>query len=137
MVYIIVSGFVLLLFSYLYFSYKKMLRSANVPENETIRHLTEQSFQHHISKGVKLVDFWADWCMPCKMLTPELNSLAKELPESGSVCKVNVDAEQQIAAKYGVRSIPTMILFKNGKEMKRFVGFKTRYFLKSQINNLQ
>jgi len=130
----IVLGLLVLLIGYLYFSYKKMAKTANVEESEKIKHLTEKNFNQQIKIGVSLVDFWAEWCVPCKMMTPVLNALADEELENVKTCKLNVESEQQIAARYSVRSIPTMILFKNGKEVNRFVGYKTKEFLVSQIN---
>ncbi len=133
----IIFGFLVLLFGYFYFSYKRMAKSANVAESEKIKHLTEKNFNQQIKTGVALVDFWAEWCMPCKMMTPVLNALADEELENVKTCKLNVETEKQIAARYSVRSIPTMILFKDGKEVNRFVGYKTKEFLVGQINKVR
>lgn len=69
-----------------------------------------------------LVDFWADWCPPCKILSPVIEDLAKEWKEKVTVIKINTDQKPEIASKYAINSIPTVILFKNGKEVKRTVG---------------
>ena len=81
-------------------------------------HLEDNSFNDLI-KGNVLVDFYADWCGPCKMLAPELEKADSEL----SVVKVNVDEYEDIAREYGVMSIPTLILFENGKPVKQTIGF--------------
>lgn len=86
--------------------------------------LTGQNFDEQVlqSSLPVLVDFWADWCGPCKMLGPVIEELAGELAGKAVVGKVNVDEEQQLAARYGVMSIPTVVLFKNGQEAARSVG---------------
>ena len=103
-------------------------------DSEKIKILTDQNFQHQIKNGVTLVDFWASWCMPCKMMIPILNEVSEEIPDNSSVGKIDIEQFQSIASKYNVRSIPTMILFKNGIEVNRFVGVKQKDFLINQIN---
>lgn len=73
-----------------------------------------------------LVDFWAPWCGPCKMVGPEVEAVAEAYDGKAVVAKVNVDEQPQIAGQYGVSGIPTMIVFKNGKEANRVVGFRPR-----------
>ena len=73
-----------------------------------------------------LVDFWAPWCGPCLMMAPILDEVSKELGEKGEIIKVNVDSNQQVASEYGIRSIPTLILFKDGKAFKTEVGLKNK-----------
>ncbi|HOF85633.1 MAG TPA: thioredoxin [Treponemataceae bacterium] len=70
-----------------------------------------------------LVDFWAPWCGPCKMLGPVLEEAEKEIGDKAIIAKVNVDDEQDLAVKFGISSIPTMVLFKNGEAVERSVGF--------------
>ena len=105
-------------------------------DNEKIKILTSKNFQNQIKEGITLVDFWAEWCMPCKMMAPILNSLANELSEGDSVGKLDIEQNQEVAAKYQVRSIPTIILFKDGNEIKRFVGTKSKEFLLKEIMNI-
>ncbi len=89
--------------------------------------LTNENFDEVIN-GTKpvLVDFWATWCGPCKMLAPTIEELAEELKDEVVVAKLDVDKAQQIAMKYGVMSIPTLVLFNGGKEVKRTVGFQPK-----------
>jgi len=119
---------------YIYRSYKKIKNTPIASENDKIIHLNVTNFQTEISKGTVLVDFWADWCQPCKLLAPILNEIAGEIEGEARIGKLNVEECQILASKYGIRSIPTMILFKNGKEIDRFTGVKPKDFLLQQIN---
>ena len=123
-------------FVYAYFSMRKLKNSPAVADSPKIRNLTEQNFNQQIRKGVILVDFWASWCAPCKMMARILNELAEDLNGNGSVGKLNVEQYQAIAAKYKVRGIPTMILFQDGKEINRFVGMKSKEFLHKEIGKV-
>lgn len=116
-------------------SYNKMKNTPAVADSELIEHLTAQNFTHKTRKGVVLVDFWADWCMPCKMMAPILNEVAEATDGTAKVYKLNVDEQQQVAAQYGIRSIPTIILFRDGKEVERIIGVKSRDYIISSINN--
>jgi thioredoxin 1 len=118
-------------------NYRKMKKTPVVEDSDKIKTLTDQNFEHQIKNGVVLVDFWAVWCMPCKMMAPILNDLSEVLTGNATVGKVNVDQQKAASAKYGVRSIPTLVLFKNGKEINRFVGVKTKDFLLKEIQKVQ
>ncbi|MBR4168741.1 MAG: thioredoxin [Lachnospiraceae bacterium] len=87
--------------------------------------VTKDNFQTEVLEASLpvLADFWADWCGPCKMLGPELAALAEEQDGKLIVAKINVDEEEELAAQFGVMSIPTMILFKDGKEAGKKIGF--------------
>lgn len=104
-----------------------------VADHKNIITLTDKNFQQQTKSKVVLVDFWAEWCAPCRMMAPVLNEVAAELPGKFHVGKVNIEQYQSIAQKFKVRSIPTLILFKNGKEVNRFVGVKNKEFLLNQI----
>lgn len=91
-----------------------------------ILHLTKENFDETIGTGEPvLVDFWATWCMPCKMLAPVMEELAEKYDGKVTVAKVDVDSEGELAIRYGVMGIPTVILFKFGKEVDKLVGVQS------------
>ncbi len=105
-----------------------------MPANhEKVIELTDITFEKNIAGKTVLVDFWAEWCVPCKVMAPVLNELAAELPEGYFIGKIDVEKYPRSSQKYGIRGIPTLILFKNGKEVERFVGVKPKGFLKDKI----
>lgn len=87
-----------------------------------IKNLTQENFQEEVSGNPIIVDFWASWCGPCRMLAPVIDALSEEYEDKISVGKVNVDEQNALAAQFGIVSIPTVIIFKDGKEIKRLVG---------------
>lgn len=131
---IIVISLIVIMGGYLYYNFQKVKNTPEVENNPKIKILTDKNFQHQIKTGVVLVDFWASWCMPCKMMAPVLNDVAEDLSGSKYVAKLDVEKHQLVAAQYKIRNIPTMILFKNGKEIDRYVGAKSKDFLINMIN---
>lgn len=120
--------------AYLFWSVRKMKNMPVVEDHKKIKQLTDLNFNKQIKNGVMLVDFWASWCAPCKMMAPVLNEVSDALTDNKSVGKVNVEIAKAISSKYNIRNIPTMILFKDGKEINRFVGIKSKEFLIKEIN---
>lgn len=100
---------------------------------ETLPKTFEELIQTH-EKPV-LVDFWAEWCPPCKMLAPELEKLAKEWKEKVTIIKINTDEKQALANRYQISGIPTLILFKDGKEIKRTSGAMPVSALKQEFGS--
>ncbi len=90
-----------------------------------LKKLNSQNFENEINANTTLVDFYADWCGPCKMIAPIVEEIANERDDI-TVGKVNVDNDGALAMKYGVVSIPTLIVFKNGKEQSRIVGYRPK-----------
>ena len=84
--------------------------------------LTKENFDEVVSNGVSLVDFWAPWCGPCRMIAPVIEELAEDYEGKANICKVNTDEQQEIAVKFGIRSIPTILFFKDGEIVDQMVG---------------
>ena len=93
---------------------------SDVPE------FTSQSFDETVAQGVTLIDFWAEWCAPCKMIAPMIDELAAEYNGKVKVGKVNIDNESGLAERYNVNSIPTLLIIKNGEEANRFIGVTSK-----------
>lgn len=88
--------------------------------------LSESSFDAEIAAGTVLVDFWAPWCGPCRMIGPIIEELADDFAEKAKICKLNVDDNNATAIKYNVMTIPTLIIFKDGNEVERIVGVRPK-----------
>ena len=90
----------------------------------SVVHVTESNFEEEVVKSdiPVLVDFWAEWCGPCKMIAPILDEIAKEYGEKLKICKIDVDSNPEIAPKFGIRGIPTLIMFKDGNAESTKVG---------------
>lgn len=99
--------------------------------------LQDSNFDAEIKQGVTLVDFWAPWCGPCRMQGPILDKVAEKVGDKAKIGKVNVDDASSIASKYGIVSIPTLIIFKDGELVKRLVGVRQEEELTAAIEALQ
>jgi len=127
----------LAIIGYVFTSVRRMKKMPAVEESKKIITLNERNFQQITKNSITLVDFWAEWCMPCKMMSPILNDVAESVDGKVNIAKINVDIERNLASRFSVRSIPTLILLKNGKEVNRFVGIKQKDFLLKQINSIK
>ena len=99
---------------------------------------TQDNFQSEVLQSAEpvLVDFWAEWCGPCKMIAPVLDELAGEYAGKVKIGKVNIDEHQAVAAQYGVRAIPTLLLFKGGQVAEQMVGMRSKKDLKASIDRV-
>ncbi|RSL33002.1 thioredoxin [Salibacterium salarium] len=99
-----------------------------------IVNVSDQSFADETSEGVVLADFWATWCGPCKMIAPVLEEIDSEMGDQVKIAKLDVDENQETAGKYGVMSIPTLLMFKDGEVVEQIVGFQPKEQLVELIN---
>ncbi|TFE28932.1 thioredoxin [Cohnella luojiensis] len=97
--------------------------------------ITKDNFTENVAQGVSLLDFWAPWCGPCKIQLPIVEELSEELKGTATIAKVNVDEEPELASQFGVMSIPTLILFKDGQPVDKLVGLQSKESLKAKLQN--
>ncbi len=96
--------------------------------------LNEDNFDNTVANGLVLVDFWATWCGPCKMLAPTIDAIATEYKDRVVVGKVDVDESEAIARRFGIMSIPTLFLFKDGEVVEKLVGYRLKTELEQLLN---
>lgn len=100
-----------------------------------ITHATDQTFSNETGSGLVLVDFWAPWCGPCKMIAPVLEDLDTEIGDKVKIVKVDVDENQETASKFGIMSIPTLLVLKDGEIVDKVVGFQPKEALAERLAN--
>ena len=127
----IISGGVV---GFILYSFIKAKRRMNRPASENVKILDDANFDTTVKSGVSLVDFWAAWCGPCKVQGPIVDEVADEMVDKANVCKVDVDQNQRISQKYGIRNIPTILILKDGKPVEKLVGVKPTNVLIKAIN---
>ncbi|TVQ54088.1 MAG: thioredoxin [Phycisphaerales bacterium] len=106
--------------------------------SQTVLELTDSNFESEVIKSdvPVLVDFWAEWCQPCKMLAPTIDELAAEYDGKVKVGKVDTDANREVSVQFGISAIPTVILFKDGEIQKKFVGLTPKEQFKETLDGL-
>ena len=123
-----VAVFAVLVF-WFYRRYKQVMAGMGAEESEKLIILNDTNFKKQISKGVALVDFWADWCQPCKIQGPIVSEVAEAMSHRAKICKLDVQNNPRTSQELMIRNIPTIIIFKDGKPFKQFVGVKTKRVL--------
>ena len=98
--------------------------------------LTKENFKEVTSEGIVLVDFWATWCGPCRMIAPVIEKIAKENPQY-KICKINVDEEQELSLDFGVRAIPTLMYMKDGEILKTAPGVESEQNILDSLKELE
>ena len=106
--------------------------------SENVQELTDSNFESEVlqSDVPVLVDFWAEWCQPCRMLAPTIDQLASEYQGKAKVGKVDTDSNREVSMKYGISAIPTVILFKDGQVQQKFVGLTSKQQFKNALDQL-
>ncbi len=120
---------------YILYNFIRVRKNMNKPPSENLKILTDDNLNNIINSGVSLVDFWAEWCGPCKVQGPIINEIADELNGKANICKLDIDKNQTIAQKYGIQSIPTILIFKNGKSVEKLVGVKPKRILMNALQS--
>lgn len=134
---LILGSLVVLFIALRWFAMRKIKNAPLVDDHQKIVTLSDKNFTQKTKNKIMLVDFWAAWCAPCRLMAPVLNEVAENINGNALVGKVDIEKYQSLAQQFRVRSIPTLILFKNGKEIKRFVGVKNKDFLINEIQKAQ
>ena len=103
--------------------------------SDQVKELSAANFTNTIASGTVLVDFWAPWCGPCRMQVPILEELSESVDNQTKIAKLNVDEAEGVAGRFGVQAIPTLLLFKDGNEVQRFIGVQSKETLIDAISS--
>jgi len=126
----------ILLIAAFYKRYVLLKNLKDAPENENLIKITDANFQKITAIGITLIDFWAPWCAPCKILAPTINELADEFGERVNICKMNVDENRKTSTELKIRNIPTVMIMQNGAIVGHFVGVKPKYVYAKALKEL-
>ena len=133
---IIVGVVIVAAAGYVFYSYRKLKNAPPVKTSPRIKILNNKNFHAFTKRPLVLIDLWAPWCAPCKIIAPTLNEIAEDYPDLVTIGKLNVDHNQQIAQKFKVQNIPTLLVFKKGKVVKRIVGVKTKKAILAELKSI-
>ncbi|MEZ5198420.1 MAG: thioredoxin [Bacteroidales bacterium] len=122
----IIAGLVV---GYILFAFIKTKKRMNKPPSDKLNILSDANFTEITKSGVSLVDFWAEWCAPCRVQGPIIDEVAEEIGDKAKICKLDIDHNQKTAKKFGIQSIPTILIFKDGKPVEKLVGIKSKRVL--------
>lgn len=128
----IIAGLILAYIIYMFIRNRNRMKK---PPSENVKILTDGNFNATIKNGVSLVDFWAAWCGPCRVQGPIVDEIADEMGDKAKICKLDIDQHKKTAGQLGIQSIPTILIFKDGKMVQKFVGVKSKPLLIKAINS--
>jgi thioredoxin 1 len=127
----IIAGLILAYIVYMFIRNRNRMKK---PPSENVKILTDGNFNATIKNGVSLVDFWAAWCGPCRVQGTIVDEIADEIGDKANICKLDIDQHKKTAGQLGIQSIPTILIFKDGKMVQKFVGVKPKPVLIKAIN---
>lgn len=122
---------------FLWMAKTALRKTPMVQDHEEIITITEKNFEEVTRDKIILVDFWAEWCAPCRLIAPVLNELTDEMADHQYIGKINIERYPSLAQRFNVRGIPTLLILKNGVEVKRIVGVKTKAYLVKELKQIQ
>lgn len=131
---IITYSIAFLVVGYILYAFLRTRKRMSKPPSEKLNILSDANFSETVKDGVSLVDFWAEWCAPCRVQGPVIDEVAEEIGYKAKICKMDIDHNQKTAKKFGIQSIPTILVFKDGKPVEKLVGVKSKRALMNALN---